>query len=127
MSREMQQRLRHDLLLTPRHDTNVYYLQSRFRELCYRFADRLHRSITTIPLLRKFAKQNRSKSAPTIWHSPLSAQGQRTDQHLRPEGDEDGNVHAVPGVNVIGFLQSEKGVGEAARATLRSLTAAEIP
>src|SRR5437879_5991908 len=116
MFQGMQETLRHDLLLTPRHETKVHYLKSRFRELCYRFADRLHRSITTIPLLQKFPKQSRSQSAAITWQ-PMSAPGQRADQHLRFEGGEGEDVEAVPGVNVVGFLESEKGVGEAARAT----------
>ena len=89
----------------------------------YKIADRISGFFHRIPLLpgiakaivRPFTKMRRSNQKETAF----------------PPSTEARNLSSIAasgfGVNLAGHLNSEKGVGEGARATLRSIRAAEIP
>jgi glycosyltransferase involved in cell wall biosynthesis len=111
---------------------------SSFRAIRYRVADAVNDSLRRIGLLWKFAKSViRLKAA--MWRSPdesrlndksslmTGSATQGVDIPGRPQALASDDLAETVGINVAGYIESEKGVGEAARATLRSLKAVSMP
>lgn len=88
--------------------------------LRYKIADRISSFLHRIPLLPGIAK---AIVRPFIRKKPRDEVAVTNGQAL----SSDPISTAVFGINLAGHLNSEKGVGEGARATLRSIRAAEIP
>ena len=99
-------------------EAKVQQLDSRVRALGARIADGFDYSLRKLLLLRNLVKFVVNCGIET-----LTRRNSRTSSVYPPAQ----NPKEVLGVNVAGYFESEKGVGEAARATLRSLDAAAIP
>jgi glycosyltransferase involved in cell wall biosynthesis len=82
------------------------------------------RSTNTWRLLSAYWAFRRSVRSRTMWLRGVSARA-RFSLHAR---DLPQNVRTAPlGVNVAGYINTESGMGEAVRASIRSLEAAAIP
>ena len=119
-------------------ETKSQDASSQFRAIRYRVADALNDSLRRIGLLWKFAKSViRLKAATWTSHDESrpndksSLMTRRATQGVDMPGTFEAlagdDLAETLGVNVAGYIESEKGVGEAARATLRSLKAVSMP
>lgn len=91
--------------------------------LRYRIADLFHSYLRRIPFVPSFAKTVFRRSS-EIRRNMRKKGSVFTDAEAHASG---ANAVLGFGVNMAGYLNSEKGVGEGGRATLRSLRAAEVP
>lgn len=91
---------------------------------------RLYRRVVepTLPVLRPLVRGTIGRN-PTMWRRIVHTRMRLTDDaRLRSRPTPARLVHPPErGVNVAGYAQSEKGVGEAMRSELRTLEAAGIP
>lgn len=115
-------------------ETKPQDASSPFRAIGYRIADALNDSLRRIGLLWKFAISVIRLKAAGWTSGDESRRGDNGSLSMRP-ATQGGALAALAaddlaetvGVNVAGYIESEKGVGEAARATLRSLKAVSMP
>ena len=114
------------------------HLSSQLRAMRYRLTDALNDSLRMVAVLWKLAKsvvslgaatwRKQDRSGPGVDRSVMTRRatpgvGVTGPVQARAGDDPAGTL----GVNVAGYIESEKGVGEAARATIRSLKAVAIP
>ena len=89
----------------------------------YKIADRISDFLHRIPLLPSIGKA----AARLFKGKGPSAPKGKSDLVAAEAPSSSASTTSEFGINLAGHLNSEKGVGEGARATLRSLRAAEIP
>jgi glycosyltransferase involved in cell wall biosynthesis len=110
---------------------------SQLRAIRYRFADALNDSLRKIRILWKLVKsgislraavwKNQNRSRTSVDRLVTRRGAEAVDATGRFQAGVGDNWAETLGVNVAGYFESEKGVGEAARATLRSLEAVAMP